>query len=227
MEKIGCTLNTSELEWSDDDRAPNFINRLKLLQETTSFDFDVASDIHPELLGSEEIGESRTKSWERIFKELSKCPKLTAFVRWNTGLPDGCYTFANSERPQAIDLWVRIFEDMRAEDIMFTRDGDNATTSKVAANRSSILLSVDQDSNCTISGLGQPAILYGYDGPDVLSTGGEDCATNESILFAETYDSLIKQISRYKTSGAVDTHHAIACLRLGTHFKKKCINICV
>ena len=96
---------------------------LESLETTTSFDFDVATDIHPELIDNTTVqGRARLKFWQDLYQGLENAPKYTIVKRYDIDLKPGCYGFGKEAEYQITQAWVRIYKDLSPSALVFKRD---------------------------------------------------------------------------------------------------------
>jgi len=101
---------------------------LEWLDHNTSFDFDVATDIHPNLIdNTTPEGRGRLKFWQDIYDNLAKNPKYTVVRRYHWALEPGCYGFGAPEKWHIDASWIRIFEGLHQEDLKFVKGRDGAS----------------------------------------------------------------------------------------------------
>lgn len=103
------------------------IEVLGTLNNTTGFDFDIASDLHPELVTDpQRYGKERREFWTGLYEGLAKNPKYTVLQRHATGLAPGCYGFGQTPEYTLKAAWIYIFKDLKQEDLVFSRDEQQA-----------------------------------------------------------------------------------------------------
>lgn len=111
---------------------------LEALQQATTFDFDIATDLHPELIdNTTEAGRQRLAFWTKLYEELAKEPKYTVIRRYQVGLVDGCYGFGAEPQYQIDEAWTRVYTDLPSSAIQFERSEEG--TPRVVINHPSVL----------------------------------------------------------------------------------------
>ena len=96
---------------------------LEELDQLSSFNFDIATDIHPELIdNTTKAGQERLLFWQELYAKLAEGVPYTAIIRKATDLAPGCYGFGKKEEWIVDAYWIRIYKDLPPEAIVFSRD---------------------------------------------------------------------------------------------------------
>lgn len=120
------------------------VGALERLHTETSFDFDIATDIHPELIdNTTAAGKERLQFWQNLYSKLDEGVPYTAFVRKSIGLAPGCYGFGAPEEWVIRAFWIRVYKDLPADAIVFSRDEHGQAT--VHINHPSELIQLTEE----------------------------------------------------------------------------------
>jgi len=122
------------------------VSTLERLDATTSFDFDIATDLNPKLIDNlTKEGVEALKLWQSIYEGLETNPKYTVFRRYEIDFKPGCHGFGKKAEYDISDAWVRIYKDLDQSAFEFTRNEDGAA--QVFINHpSTILRTLDRKS---------------------------------------------------------------------------------
>lgn len=135
-----------------------FDGHLQDLQEFAdahpTFDLDVATEVNPELWdGTREDGVKALDFWADLYEQLAKSPRYTALYRYQYPTSRRAGTFGDGVDYGASRAWLRLFEGLKPEDIVFKKvDG----RSIVVIDRPSILFT----SGNKFSKVTEPTILF-------------------------------------------------------------------
>lgn len=99
------------------------IGALERMDTTTSFNFDIATDIHPELIdNSTPEGRAVLAFWQEVYGTLQEKPKYMAFRRLEVGHKPGvCTSFSSKPMYEISHASIVVIEDPTMEDIQFER----------------------------------------------------------------------------------------------------------
>jgi len=105
------------------ERLDAHISALELLDATTSFDFDIATDITPKLIDNmTQEGVDTLKLWQSLYDGLADSPKYTVIKRFEIDLKPGCHGFGQKAEYDISDAWIRIYKDLDPSAIKFMRN---------------------------------------------------------------------------------------------------------
>lgn len=112
-------LKKAELNLSLDEH----IVALEALDANTTFDFDVASDLHPELLDNHtQEGRELLAFWKNLYTKLDEGQRFLAFRRIETGMERGiCTGFGATGRDRITSASILLLENPVMEDFLFRR----------------------------------------------------------------------------------------------------------
>lgn len=178
------------------------IASLEELATTTDFDFDVATDIHPHLLDDTPAGKKQLEVWQKLYVELTTGPKTLVTMRWNNSLARGCYGFGQEAQYETNALWLRVYEDVEADDLEFAK-GDSDTASRVFINRPHDLMIWDTNGLQQVTeAQANSSVLYQERMPNdtmmssMLERAIEPFATNEEFAYGLTLHEAVNRMER-------------------------------
>lgn len=182
------------------------IAALEELATTTNFDFDVATDVHPHLIDDRPKGREQLKEWQDLYESLAKGPQAVVTLRWSDRLSPGCYGFGAKPRYETNAFWLRVYEDVTADDLKFIK-GEDGEPSRVVIDKPHDLLEwyPSSDTGKTVSELAErkdSAVLYSQDLRSIEEKfhayPTEDFADNQVIICRDTLKSASNALN-YKT----------------------------
>ena len=129
----------------------------KLVADFPLIDLDVLTDVHPELLdGRSRQGQEQLNFWRDFYEILDQTPLSTATIRYAEGPESGvCTGFGYKPKTVLQEVWIRVYENLSAADVLFVKGSESGESSKVVIAAPSVLISQTQD-------------LEFVDGPTVL-----------------------------------------------------------
>jgi hypothetical protein len=174
---------------------------LEELTTTTSFDFDVATDVHPHLLFDTEAGKAQLKKWQELYAALADGPRSMVTLRWSSGMKPGCYGFGAKPEYETKAAWVHVYEKVSMDDIVFVK-GDEDTPSSVIISEPHQALFINsvhmrlQESRPDDAVLYEPAPTAGYQWQHELTNTypKESLAHEEAFGFGETISKAYSSI---------------------------------
>jgi hypothetical protein len=138
------------------------IATLEMLDRTTGFDFDIATDLDPSLIDdSSAEGRESLKFWKDLYDKLAQEPQYVVISKYRVGIEPGmCVGFGQDPRYVVSDMYVRIFEGLRQEDILFDRDAEGNPV--VTVNKSSMVAIYHNEGESQIPAVQDPdaSILF-------------------------------------------------------------------
>ena len=174
------------------------IEALNKLVETTNFDFDVASDVHPHLIsGDTHAGREQLNRWQELYAALQDGPKSIATLRWTDGLVQGCYGFGAEPEYETKALWMHVYENVSADDIVFEKGGE-IHLSRVVINKPCELFT--RIGYKTGKSNQDNAVLYQQPDPNAELDfqnyyNDENFAEHEIIVFGDTVQEAGREVS--------------------------------
>ena len=177
------------------------IRALEQLDTTTSFDFDIATDIHKELIdNTTPEGKARLKFWQELYDGLAKDPTYTVTKRYSTNLAPGCYGFGQEDKYEIGDAWVRVYKNLTPDAIVFNRNA--AGEAEVLINAPSYLLSGGRGKTQALEETTDPILLFSEKYPPFsLSRNQPEHTTEPEVFFYnDAVELLLGHSDIYDTS---------------------------
>jgi len=128
------------------ERLDAHVGTLELLDATTSFDFDIATDITPQLIDNmTQEGVEALNLWKSIYEGLADGPKYTVIRRYEIDFKPGCHGFGKKAEYDISDAWIRVYRDLDQSAFEFTRN-ENGAAQVFINHPSTILKTLDRKS---------------------------------------------------------------------------------
>lgn len=135
----------------------------KLAADYPTIDLDVVTDVHPEILdGRSQEGQKQLDFWRKFYENLDQNPLSTATIRYAEGPERGvCTGFGYEPKTELKEVWIRIYENLSAADILFVKGNEPGESSKVVIAAPSVLIRHGSD----LEYINEPTVLFDANPP--------------------------------------------------------------